>query len=419
MEAKSCNPVDERMREHAMDPWSGGSDLLLAQVENLMDMEQSLWLEPILLEAKDALVVQRDFTLGFPRQGLSRREMMQFFRSKMVEWLRPLGSLALRKEWKGIYRGMQQWRWTPHERSVHLDIYLVFMLPLTDDDRIKQSRMDVYISASTPEGHPFARQVMEVLERELPRLRRGNYADLVFLYRGWNHELEVLRIPMEIPVLDWTLLNLSYPFLGDVRAWFEHYMDAAAPLWFLYGVPGTGKSRFMGALAAYVMNLDRDMEIVQTLPSILEKQLTAVLSFVHYQNDILFLMDDAEFLIGTRHKVLKSTLNDLLYLTGMGIPVDRVKLVFAYNRVVEPDPALLRAGRLFHEMHFRPLTREEALRLGAYLLREAPGEEMDRFRKTVRDQQTLAEVWARVRGEDHALGQVGKTAGFGPNAGRR
>ncbi|MCF6192200.1 MAG: AAA family ATPase [Candidatus Hydrothermae bacterium] len=418
MEDKPYMPAEERLRERATDPRSGGSDLLLAQVENLQDMEQALWLEPILLEAKDDLVVQQNFSLGFPRQGLSRRGMMEFFRAKMVEWFRPLGSLALRKEWKGVYRGMQQWRWSPHGVDVRLDIYLAFMLPLYDDHRIKKSRMDVYISASTPEGHPFARQVMEVLKRELPLLR-GNYADLVFLYRGWNHALEILRIPMEIPVLDWTLLNLSYPFLGDVRAWFEHYMDTPAPLWFLYGIPGMGKSRFMGALTAYVMNLDMDMEIAQTLPSILEEQLTEVLSFVHYQNHILFLMDDAEFLLGTRHKALKSTLNDLLYLTGMGIPVDRVKLVFAYNRVVEPDPALLRAGRLFRETHFRPLTREEALRLGAYILREAPGEQMDRFRKTVRDQQTLAEVWAWVRAEDHTFGHVWRKPGFGPNVDRR
>ncbi|MCF6192201.1 MAG: ATP-binding protein [Candidatus Hydrothermae bacterium] len=258
-------------------------------------------------------------------------------------------------------------------------------------------------------AEPRWKTVFHAMEDRLLDMADVSFPDYqplhLHIQEGPNHT--TVQRYLRVEPLDWDLLQLSYPFIPRIREFLEKYLQSPTPILMFSGPPGTGKSWLLGMLLRHAYQQNPPFQVHLAFPGILERYLTEILQDSLEEEAFFLALDDAEFLLGNRMDEFNTLLNDLLYISGQGLPVSRIKLVFAHNQVVDPDEALLRPGRLFAEVQFRPLDRSEAEALVAYVMQDHAPEEQARVGKMLRDQQTLAEIWTWIRGEDtpSAMGQ--------------
>jgi hypothetical protein len=150
-------------------------------------------------------------------------------------------------------------------------------------------------------------------------------------------------------------LSEMYPFLGtDLYDFYDRYMDSSASVLVLIGPPGTGKTTFIRGLLQHT----KTNALVSYDANILEKDYIFA-RFVEGSNSVMVL-EDADNFLGSRsdgNTVMHKFLN-----VGDGLITTKgKKMIFSTNlpSIKDIDPALIRPGRCFDIIEFRPLQTQE------------------------------------------------------------
>lgn len=198
-----------------------------------------------------------------------------------------------------------------------------------------------------------------------------------------------------------------YPVLNghSLAEFYQQYRESSASILLLIGPPGTGKTTFIRGYLHHVQS----NAIVSYDPIVLQKDLISS-EFMGGDCDTM-VIEDADRLLLRRDEG-----NDLMqrFLSiGDGlIKVPGKKLIFWTNldNYSHIDSALLRSGRCFSVLRFRPLQRDEALHLVTTMGMPTPG-----CLAGERQQFTLAEIFGDQSGVASEVGErLGHyRAGFG------
>ena len=167
--------------------------------------------------------------------------------------------------------------------------------------------------------------------------------------------------------------ELALHYGDDFPAWEQQWLDClrrkASGLTILHGEPGCGKTYFLRAVAARLI----DRAAIYVIP-LSEVELLSNPRFVsfwaaqtkrHQKKLKIVILEDAEELLLPRDRGSRNNVSNLLNIAD-GFLGDYLKLhvVATTNSPVrELDKAVLRPGRLIGQRQFRRLTRAEAERL--------------------------------------------------------
>ena len=148
-----------------------------------------------------------------------------------------------------------------------------------------------------------------------------------------------------------------YPFLKgeSLEAYYEKYMESSANILLLIGPPGTGKTTFIRGLLAHT----NSSAIVSYDSAILEKD-GFFARFIESDDNVMVLEDSDAFLMS---RTEGNTMMHRFLNVGDGLVTTKgKKMIFSTNlpSIRDIDPALIRPGRCFDIVEFKPLNLEQA-----------------------------------------------------------
>jgi len=160
-----------------------------------------------------------------------------------------------------------------------------------------------------------------------------------------------------------------YPFLkGEtLGSYYDRYMESSANILLLIGPPGTGKTTFIRGLLAHT----NSSAIVSYDSAILEKD-GFFARFIEDDASVMVLEDSDAFL---KSRSDGNTMMHRFLNVGDGLVTTRgKKLIFSTNlpSIRDIDSALVRPGRCFDIVEFKPLGYEDAKKLASKLGGEVP-----------------------------------------------
>ena len=151
-------------------------------------------------------------------------------------------------------------------------------------------------------------------------------------------------------------IQAAYPWLDKpVLSYIDDYIDSEACVLILIGPPGTGKTTFIKNLihrAGGNAKVAYDEEVL--------KGDDFFAQFMESQSNFL-IMEDADSFLSSRQDG-NTMMHKFLNVSDGLISIKDKKVVFSTNlpNISDIDSALLRPGRCFDVLEFRPLTRKEA-----------------------------------------------------------
>jgi len=148
----------------------------------------------------------------------------------------------------------------------------------------------------------------------------------------------------------------NYPFIEDFNNFANKFLESKSNILILQGPPGTGKTTFIKNL----MSSMNKTAYVTYDPKVLANDH----SFAQYMGDEdagAFIIEDADNFLGSRANGNDMVSRFLNVGDGL-IKLKDKKLIFSTNlpNLNDIDQALLRPGRCYGIINFRPLTRPEA-----------------------------------------------------------
>lgn len=156
--------------------------------------------------------------------------------------------------------------------------------------------------------------------------------------------------------------NEFYPFLGDgknVDSYIDSYLASDASVLLMMGVPGSGKT----SLIRYFLVRSRMKATITYEPELLESdQMFA--EFMTSDDKGVLVLEDADLMLGSRDHAGNKMMSRFLNISeGLIKPKDK-KIIFTTNMesTGSIDSALVRPGRCFDAVMFRPLTIPEAIK---------------------------------------------------------
>lgn len=148
----------------------------------------------------------------------------------------------------------------------------------------------------------------------------------------------------------------QYPFLEQpVNEFLDAYLESKEPILILLGEPGTGKT----TLIRHLMQRNR-MNVTVTYDDEVMRSDDFYVDYMTGDSNLLVL-EDSDILLGSREKSNK-TMSKILNSSDGLVSMKRKKVIFSANitSAADIDSALLRPGRCFKVIEFRPLTKDEA-----------------------------------------------------------
>jgi hypothetical protein len=165
-------------------------------------------------------------------------------------------------------------------------------------------------------------------------------------------------------------INEAYPWInGGLDAYIDAYMNSDASVLILIGAPGTGKTTFVKNL---IHRSGADAKVTYDVNVMQSDGIFA--SFIEGREKFM-IMEDADAFLKSRADG-NTMMHRFLNVSDGLISASNKKLVFSTNlpSVRDIDDALMRPGRCFDVMEFRPLTRDEAIAVCDKTGRPHPGD---------------------------------------------
>lgn len=189
-----------------------------------------------------------------------------------------------------------------------------------------------------------------------------------------------------------------YPFLSQgIQETAEAFKASDSAVLLLIGPPGTGKSTFLRTLI-YSMGCT-DVAATSSQPALENPGLISWISSCSNSKEVV-IIEDADKLTGRRG----DGGNDNYQMSGIlniteGLVKSKLKVIISTNleSINKIDPALLRPGRLFKILQFRPLTVDEAIAVRDDLGMSPDGIVLDK------QHYTLAEATNMISSDDALL----------------
>lgn len=193
--------------------------------------------------------------------------------------------------------------------------------------------------------------LFEKIEKEFPR---KNYTTLQWWYAN-KGELEHMSMVLETKD---KVYDEFYPWLKQGHAnYFDDFMKSSAPLLFISGVPGSGKTSFIRAnIARSNMNAYIGYD-----PKLFERD-DMFISFLSSKRDHLMILEDSESVVLPRDEQGNSMMSRFLNVSDGLLRNNKKKWIFTTNEsnFDRVDQALIRPGRCFDFIEFKRLSFEEA-----------------------------------------------------------
>lgn len=191
-------------------------------------------------------------------------------------------------------------------------------------------------------------EVLALIAKVDTELKRAeNLIEWVYSARG-----DSISVPLNYR----PAIHAAYPWLPkDIHSYIDDYLNSAASVIILIGPPGTGKTTFIKNL---IHRSGGDAKVTYDEKVMGDDSLFA--GFI--EGDTRFLiMEDADAFLSAREDG-NTMMHRFLNVSDGLISAEGKKLVFSTNlpSVRDIDAALLRPGRCFDIVEFRPLTRDEA-----------------------------------------------------------
>lgn len=157
-----------------------------------------------------------------------------------------------------------------------------------------------------------------------------------------------------------------YPFIDDFDTYAERFIESKSNILILIGPPGTGKTTFIKHLLSAM-----DKKAFLTYD---EEVLSGDGSFAEFISDSeagAFVIEDADLFLRSRAEG-NGMVSRFLNIGDGLIKMKNKKLIFSTNlpSIKDVDAALIRPGRCFDILEFRPLTPEEANVVASNINRE-------------------------------------------------
>lgn len=161
---------------------------------------------------------------------------------------------------------------------------------------------------------------------------------------------------ISIPLNYRPAIKSAYPWIKqDLYSYIDDYINSEASVLILIGRPGTGKTTFVKNV---IHRSGRNAKVAYDEKVMLNDYLFA--SFI--DDDSCFLvMEDADSFLQSRADG-NTMMHKFLNVSDGLISAADKKLIFSTNlpNISDIDPALIRPGRCFDVLEFRPLTVKEA-----------------------------------------------------------
>lgn len=147
-----------------------------------------------------------------------------------------------------------------------------------------------------------------------------------------------------------------YPYIDGIDTIADEFNNSSSNLLFLIGPAGTGKTSFVRGVMG---NIDRKLYSVTSAAVVCHEDLPTVLMDEVAENS-LTLIEDADHILGKRREGNEKLSGILNILSGLTEQNKKMIITTNLETVKDVDEALLRPGRTFRTIMFRPLTTIEA-----------------------------------------------------------
>jgi hypothetical protein len=192
--------------------------------------------------------------------------------------------------------------------------------------------------------------------------------DVVTSYIEWiyGNDGNSVNVPLNRDRLP---IEEMYPFLNgeSLESYYDRYMASSANILLLIGPPGTGKTTFIRGLLAY-----RNCSAIVTYDAqILEKD-GFFARFIEDDAEVMVLEDSDAFL---KSRSDGNTMMHRFLNVGDGLVTTKgKKMIFSTNlpSIRDIDSALIRPGRCFDILEFKPLSVFDAKKLAEKLDAKLP-----------------------------------------------
>ena len=161
---------------------------------------------------------------------------------------------------------------------------------------------------------------------------------------------------ISVPLNFRAAIDAAYPWIHKpITKYIDAYLESDASVLVLIGPPGTGKTTFIKNL---IHRSGANAKVAYDEKVMMDDGLFA--NFIDGDSRFL-VMEDADAFLQSRSDG-NTMMHKFLNVSDGLISAADKKLVFSTNlpNITDIDPALLRPGRCFDVVEFRPLTRDEA-----------------------------------------------------------
>lgn len=218
-------------------------------------------------------------------------------------------------------------------------------------------------------------------------LQKNEFATWYYATADGNFQNTTLKLKERRVVYD-----EIYPFIeGGVDQFYDDYMNSESPVLICLGEPGTGKTSFIRN-----MIYQKSMETMFTYDARVMEMDSFFVNYITEDYNLL-VMEDSDILLTSRERSDNRTMNKLLNSSDGLVSIKDKKIIFTANmtNTNEIDDALMRPGRCYKVISFRPLTKKEAFKLA---------EKANIEIKFNKDEYTLAEIFNGASIEKQKVG---------------